>query len=117
VTYAAKISSQEEELRWDQSALMLERLVRAFAPAPGAWFLCDRHRVKVFKMQILEGSSAPPGTILDAQLTVACQEGSLRLLEVQPEGKGHMSGTDFLRGRPALVGKRLKTSAFSVEKA
>jgi methionyl-tRNA formyltransferase len=116
VTYAAKISVQEGELRWDQPALMLERLVRAFAPTPGAWFSCDRKRVKVFKVQILEDSSAPPGTILDAQLTVACQKGSFRLLEVQPEGKGRMSGADFLRGRPALVGKRLRLSSSFAEK-
>ena len=37
-TYAAKLTKQQGRLDWHRPAVELERLVRAFAPRPGAWF-------------------------------------------------------------------------------
>jgi methionyl-tRNA formyltransferase len=42
--------------------------------------------------------SGPPGTVLDPQLTVACGEGAVRLLEVQRAGRQPMKADEFLRG-------------------
>jgi methionyl-tRNA formyltransferase len=107
-TYAPKISPKEGALQWTQTPLQLERRVRAFAPTPGAWFWCEGKRIKVFRASPLEGvPTQAPGTMLDAQCTIACAEGALRLLEIQPEGKGRMLGTEFLRGHPHLVGRKV----------
>ena len=49
----------------------------------------------------------PPGTVLSpigGGVAVACGSGSLRLLRLQPEGRGPMSADDFARGRPQFIG-------------
>ncbi|TDQ86474.1 methionyl-tRNA formyltransferase [Dongia mobilis] len=107
VTYAAKISPAEARLDWSQSATLLERAVRAFAPHPGAWCqLPDGERLKVLKAEIVPGQ-AVPGTILDDQLTVACGAGALRLTLVQRAGKKPMTAPDFLRGVKLARGTQL----------
>ncbi|MDR0406487.1 MAG: methionyl-tRNA formyltransferase [Holosporales bacterium] len=111
ITYAHKITPQEAHLHWDYSAIILDRIVRAFHPIPGAWFFLEGKRIKVFKIEIISNFSANssnmPGTILDASFTLACADGHIRLLEIQPEGKNRMSGVDFLRGHTHLIGRTL----------
>ena len=64
------------------------------------------------KKEQLTGTLAEPGTIIERQkdgLVVACGEGSLKLTEIQPEGKNRMSVLDYLRGAGASTqtGSRL----------
>ncbi len=102
-TYAKKIDKSETRLDWTQPAVALERAVRAFAPAPGAWFDLGGERIKVLGCGVAQGGGAP-GTVLDECLTVACGEGALRLATVQRAGKAPMDATAFLRGRAVPVG-------------
>ncbi|MGE0255027.1 MAG: methionyl-tRNA formyltransferase [Alphaproteobacteria bacterium] len=99
ITYAAKLAREEERLDWTRPAGELDRRVRAFAPAPGAWFEHAGGRIKVRAAEVAaHGSAAAPGTLLDDALTVACGEGTLRLLTVQREGRAPMDAAAFLRG-------------------
>jgi methionyl-tRNA formyltransferase len=43
-----------------------------------------------------------PGRVLDDKLTIACGEGSVRLVELQRAGRQPMSAEEFLRGMPML---------------
>ena len=52
-TYAGKIDKAETRLDFAQDAAAVERQVRAFAPAPGAWFEVAGERVKVLAADIL----------------------------------------------------------------
>ena len=52
-----------------------------------------------------EGGGAP-GTVLDDELTIACGEGAVRLVEVQRAGKQPMNAEEFLRGAPVAAGER-----------
>ncbi|MDR2417287.1 MAG: methionyl-tRNA formyltransferase [Holosporales bacterium] len=105
--YAHKITSQAARIGWEWGPVEISRHVRAFNPTPGAWFLLKGQRIKVFKVAIMPPVEQAPGVILDMWLTISCAGGAVRLLEVQPEGKKRMSGEDFLRGRPHLIGKSL----------
>ncbi|MDH3737937.1 MAG: methionyl-tRNA formyltransferase [Alphaproteobacteria bacterium] len=105
-TYAAKLTREEGRLDWDQPAAMLERQVRAFSPWPGAWFNNGGDRLKVLAAEVVAGSGAP-GTVLDDQLTVACGEGALRILEVQREGRAPVDAAALLRGYPIAPGSVL----------
>ena len=96
-TYAPKLTRAEARLDWSKPALMLERQVRAFHPAPGSWFLFGEERIKVIKARPAEGVGAP-GTVLGPGLTVACGAGALRLMEVQRPGRAPMSDEALLRG-------------------
>jgi methionyl-tRNA formyltransferase len=103
ITYAAKLTRQEGRLDWRQPAVELARRVRAFSPSPGAWCELVGERIKVLAATPVAGTG-PPGRLLDAQMTVACAEGALRLLTVQRAGKAPLAAAEFLRGFKLVMG-------------
>jgi len=103
VTYAAKIDKAESRLDFTAPALQVERQVRAFAPAPGAFFELEGERYRVLAAQVVEGEGAP-GTVLDGQLTIGCGEGAIRPLIVQRAGRPAMETAALLRGRAIAAG-------------
>ncbi|TIX52146.1 methionyl-tRNA formyltransferase [Alteraurantiacibacter aquimixticola] len=102
-TYAAKIEKAEAAIDWTETALHIERRVRAFSPFPGAWFTLDGERVKLLRARMV-GVNGAPGTVLDEQMTIACGNAAIRPVELQRAGKPAMKAEDFLRGKPAPVG-------------
>jgi methionyl-tRNA formyltransferase len=96
-TYASKIGKAEARVDWNQSAEQIERQVRAFAPAPGAWFEAGGERIKLLEAQLAEGSGRP-GEVLDDRLTIAGGVGAIHPLEVQRSGRGPMGPDELLRG-------------------
>jgi methionyl-tRNA formyltransferase len=112
VSYADKLSRDEGRLDWRRPAAALARQVRALTPWPGAFAaLPGGGRLKVLRAEAVEGGSGPPGTLLDAAMTVACGEGALRLLEVQRAGKASVEGAAFLRGARLAAGTVLPPGA------
>ncbi len=105
-TYAAKLDKSEGRLDWSLPAVQLARQVRGLTPWPGAWSECEGQRLKILAAQVLD-QSGPAGQVLDDRLTVACGEGSLRLLRLQRAGKAPMSADDYLRGHPVPPGSTL----------
>jgi methionyl-tRNA formyltransferase len=101
VTYAAKIDKAEARIDWNRSARDVLRHIHGLSPFPGAW--CEMAlegapaRVKILRCEIAGGSGAP-GELRDDRLTVACQQGALRILELQRAGKQPMKAEEFLRG-------------------
>jgi methionyl-tRNA formyltransferase len=63
-------------------------------------------RIKVLRATKGEGAGAP-GTVLDDELTVACGQGAVRILELQRAGRAAMKAQEFLRGTPIAAGSRL----------
>ena len=106
-TYAAKIDKAEARIDWSQDATAIERQVRAFAPFPGAWFELDGERIKLLIAEVASGTGRP-GTVLDDQFTIGCQQGVLRPLRVQRAGKPAMDVADFLRGKPVAAGTAIE---------
>ena len=106
VTYAAKIAKAESRLDFSRDALAVERQVRAFAPAPGAFFELERERYRVLAAEVAEGAGVP-GSVLDERLTIACGHGAIRVLSVQRAGRPVMSAEELLRGRAIPAGTRL----------
>jgi len=95
--YASKFAKEDGRLDWARPAAELDRVVRALSPWPGAFFALGETTVKVLAAEPAAGRGAP-GTLLDRELTVACGEGALRLLEVQRAGRPTTDGAAFLRG-------------------
>ena len=107
ITYASKIDKAEMRVDWTKSAQDIERQVRAFAPAPGAWFEANGERIKL--LQAAAGSdSAKPGQVMDDDLTIACGTGCIRPIKVQRAGRAPMSPGDLLRGFSIPKGTILK---------
>ncbi|HEX4849064.1 MAG TPA: methionyl-tRNA formyltransferase [Novosphingobium sp.] len=97
VTYAHKIDKAEARIDWTRSAEEIERQVRAFAPAPGAWFEYQGERCKVLTAELAEGTGQA-GLVLDDKLTVACGKGAIRPTLVQRAGRPAIATAEMLRG-------------------
>ncbi len=105
VTYAAKINKTELKLDWSLPAEQLDRLIRCFAPRPGAWTEINGERVKVLAAEKVARAGVP-GTTLDSGLTVATGDGAVRLTHLQRPGKAPILAEDLLRGWPIPAGTR-----------
>jgi methionyl-tRNA formyltransferase len=106
VTYAPKIGKHEAKLDFSAPAVQVERQVRAFNPAPGAWFEHEGVRVKVLATELSE-LSGEPGTVLDHGLAIACAEGSIMPSLVQRSGRAPMLPAELLRGFAIPAGTKL----------
>jgi len=101
-TRAPKLFPEEGALDWSLPARRLHDKIRAFHPAPGCWTLLEGVRLKVWRTLVLtESVKSPPGTAARTDrgtVAVACGEGALELVEVQPEGKKRLPGPDWFNG-------------------
>jgi methionyl-tRNA formyltransferase len=136
-TLAPMLRREDGKIDWSSEASEIKRRVRGFQPWPGAYTEYESKRLVVWRAEVgerREGSddasgkgsaederksggsfvleeTLRPGVIVEAQgdsLVVACGAGTtLRLLEVQAEGKRRMSARDFLNGMRVSAGVRL----------
>lgn len=99
-TYARLLKKEDGLLDFSQSAIELERRVRAFNPWPGAYMLWQGQVLKIHRARVVEDIHALPGQRVTYQNLPAmgCARGLLVLDKVQPAGKKSMPGGDFLRG-------------------
>lgn len=134
-TYVEKITTADREIDWERPAWKIAAQVRALSPHIGAFTAAGGHRLKVWRAKVVESTvgnvearntqierpravsdstsiaQPSPGSItIDGErLLVACGNGVLELLEVQPEGKRRLAAAEFLRGyRGLLSGGKLR---------
>ena len=108
-TYATKIKTEDAVVDWHATAALLDRIVRAYNPVPGAWFMLGDERIKCWRARVTAGVDAPPGTIVAASqdgITVACGEGALTLLTLQRPGKQPVTAGEFA-AQFELIGRQL----------
>jgi methionyl-tRNA formyltransferase len=110
VTYAAKIDKAEARIDWKRPAREVLRHIHGLSPFPGAWCEAaldgEQVRIKILRCEPAKGAGAP-GDVLDDQLTIACGDGAIKILELQRAGKAPMKSADFLRGTPLKPPARL----------
>lgn len=108
-THAPKISAADARLDWQRPAAALDRVVRAFNPVPGAYFMLGEERIKCWQAQPGPAAAAAPGTIVaagHAAVVVACGEGTLHMTSLQRPGKRRVSAAEFST-QLDLPGRRL----------
>jgi methionyl-tRNA formyltransferase len=108
-SYAPKIKTGDAAIDWRRPAAELDRLVRAYNPVPGAWFMFDDLRIKCWRAQSSAGVDASPGTVIAAGpdgIVVSCAEGTLRIELLQRPGKRAVTAGEF-SSQVDLVGRRL----------
>jgi methionyl-tRNA formyltransferase len=88
---------------WRRPAVEIERHVRAMWPWPRAWTTVDGEPIQVHRAAVVAADSAGqnPGRVLSARrrLVVACGEGALELVTVEPAGRRAMPAAAYLNGR------------------
>lgn len=109
--YAPKIGREEARIDWCQPAYVIDRMVRAFNPVPGAWTEWRGQVLKIWRATPAAGSGTP-GTVLSASgegLRVACGEGALTVLELQKAGGRRLAAAAFLAGQSLAPGEQLNS--------
>jgi methionyl-tRNA formyltransferase len=97
-TYADKLTIDEFRLEVSRPAMELARVVQAGDPHPGAWVRAGGQRYKVFGASVSTEREAAPGVLDEHGLGTV--DGTLRLREIQPEGKRRMALDAWRRGHP-----------------
>ena len=98
-TYAEKIDKIEGKINWNENALNILGKINGLFPVPGAFFNFKGERYKILKAQIGEGGIGKAGEVLSNQLEIACgNKQSIRILEIQRQGKRPQKTNDFILG-------------------
>jgi methionyl-tRNA formyltransferase len=98
---APKIFPDDCQVKWDNSIHQVYNQIRAFIPFPGAWFIKDDKKFKILKAQkgkLLHDKAPGDWHMEGDKLFIACKEGSIEILIIQPEAKRPMGVKDFLNG-------------------
>ncbi|HEY6527578.1 MAG TPA: methionyl-tRNA formyltransferase [Cellvibrionaceae bacterium] len=102
VTYAHKLSKEEAAIDWSADAKQINRRVRAFNPAPVAYFGLAQERVRVLTAIVAQDiSERAPGEIIkiDASgIYVACGNGCLQIQTLQLPGKNPVAVKALING-------------------
>ena len=105
-TYASKIDKDEGRIDWNDKAENIIGKINGLYPVPGAWFYFDGARYKILKASISK-NSATPGTVIDDDIEVSCGTNSIKILEIQKEGKKIQNIKDFILGTKIKQGVNL----------
>jgi len=86
-TYAAKMSRKTGKINWQDSATVIERLIRGTQPWPGCYTFYRGQRMKIFAAEIISQDSplGKPGELLscDGGLIIQCGVDAIKLKEIQ----------------------------------
>ena len=108
-TYANKIEKSEGKIDWNNKAENIIGKINGLYPSPGAWFIYKGERFKILKAEISEGKGKP-GIILDEYFKVACNNKSIKILEIQRQGKRPQKINEFMLGSQIKVGSNLNNA-------
>ncbi len=104
--YAHKLTKQEAEIDWSQSARQIDQAIRAFNPWPVAYTRFNGKPLRLFMSSVLDpASEQAAGTVIDESaegIKIATGEGVLNLTRLQLSGKKAMDVADFLNGHSLL---------------
>lgn len=99
-THAAKLEPDDARINWRDSAVHIDRLVRAVTPYPGAWTIAAGERIKLGPMLPVPDSHLAPGAleVRKHEVRVGTGEGGVLLSTVQPAGRASMDAGAWARG-------------------
>lgn len=105
-TYAKKIKKEEGKIDWQESNEKIIAKINGLYPNPGSWFMLKGERYKILKAEIsnLKGN---PGEVLSQNLDVGCGQNSIKIIEIQKQGKKIQKLKEFLLGNPIKNGSSL----------
>jgi methionyl-tRNA formyltransferase len=109
-TYAQRLTKEDGRIEWARPAVRIHNLIRGLHPWPHAYTRRGSERLIIRRAEPSPVSEdVPPGTVLRASgddLWVATGEGTLRVIELQAEGKRAMPVREFLAGHHLVLGER-----------
>ncbi len=105
-TYANKIKKIEGLIDWNDKAENIIGKINGLFPFPGGYFIYRGERYKILKAQI-SFNKDQPGKVLSSDLEISCGENSIKILEIQREGKKPQKISEFILGSQIEKGTNL----------
>lgn len=105
-TYAKKISKQDAKIDWTQSAIQLERKIRAFNPFPITHTVMNKTNVRIWEAEIKQSSEdLVVGTLINTRPGINIMTGKdvLKITKLQLPGKRPISAIDFLNAHHEFI--------------
>ena len=97
-TYASKILKAEGKINWSEDAKNINGKINGLYPSPGAFFIYKGERYKILKAEIGNGIGKA-GEVISDNLEVACSNNqSIKILEIQRQGKRPQKVSEFMLG-------------------
>jgi methionyl-tRNA formyltransferase len=110
ITYADKLTKEDEVIDWHRSAYEINCQIRALSPRPGAYFTYNNEIIKIITAEVLpneNGVGYSPGEVIDQELHIACKDGIIKPILLQRQGKKMIYTDAFLRGFEIPKGAKL----------
>ena len=106
-TYAEKIDKRESQIDWNNDASEIIGKINGLMPVPGAFFSFNGERYKILKAEIA-GGIGKVGEVISDYLEIACNNNqSIKILEIQRQGKKPQKIREFMLGSQIRKGSRL----------
>lgn len=97
-SYAKMLTKEMSKIDFSKSAQEIHNQVRGLNSWPSASAVLNGKRVKIHLTHITEGKGEAGQVLSVNPLVVACGEGALEIIEIQPEGKKKMNAQAFVNG-------------------
>jgi len=104
-TYASKILKSEGQIDWSESQNNIIGKINGLYP--NSFFIYKGERYKVLKAEI-SNKIGEVGQVLSTALDIGCKNGSIKILEIQREGKRPQKTNEFMLGSKIIKGSNLK---------
>jgi len=107
-SYAKKIDKTEGKINWTEEASKILGQINGLYPNPGAFFNFNGERYKILKAEIGNGQGKI-GEVLNDKLEIACGDNqSIKILEIQREGKKVQKIGEFMLGSKIKKGSNIQ---------
>jgi len=109
-SYAPKIEKIEGQIKWNETAENIVAKINGLYPNPGAFFIYKGERYKILSANLASGSGVI-GEVLDDYLEVSCgNKKSIKVLEIQRQGKRPQNISEFMLGSQIKKGSMLNNA-------
>ena len=109
-TYAKKIDKIEGIINWNDKGLVILGKINGLFPTPGAFFNFNGERYKILRAEIGNGTGKI-GEVLSNKLEIVCGNNqSIKILEIQRQGKKPQNINEFMLGSQIIKGSNLNNA-------
>jgi methionyl-tRNA formyltransferase len=106
-TYASKIKKSESEIQWNDNAENIIGKINGLYSSPGAFFIFKDERYKILKAE-LSNKRGEIGEVITNDLEISCgNQKSIKVIEIQRQGKKPQNINEFVLGSQIIKGSRL----------
>ena len=111
VTFANKITPEEEHLNIDLDAKQQVDFIRALSYSPGAYLILNEEKIKIYQAKIYQSKASDDIgliSIINHHLLYQAKDALIELISLKPQGKKVMTGFDYYNGHKDIINKHFQ---------